>query len=304
MTSDSLVHGANLGADAPRLRLPERFLFADRARRFRQLANGHGLAEYLRFAAALSDAQQRLLDQLPPVPLATPELLQQCLEHGMPPLAPSGWRRDPLWRALVVQLVEGLRDQVPPEGQAILEMLAGAGPDWLEQQAGQLLAGDLEGLDLGGAPLIGAALQVYWAHLAMALAPDAVAAPEDPTLCPVCGSPPVAALVRGDDQGLRYLQCCLCGSEWHRVRAQCSQCGEDRDLSYFSIDGRADDPVRAEACGVCHTYLKVCFRDRDPLVDPFADDLASLALDILVGEQGYAPSGVNFLLQMGAGEPE
>ena len=37
-------------------------------------------------------------------------------------------------------------------------------------------------------------------------------------------------------------------------------------------------------------------QDKDPNVDPVADDLSSLALDLLVAEQGYDKSGLNFLM--------
>jgi len=39
----------------------------------------------------------------------------------------------------------------------------------------------------------------------------------------------------------------------------------------------------------------------DPLLDPVADDLASLALDVLVDEQGFARSGPNLLFHPGSG---
>ena len=46
--------------DIPELRLPEARVFSDRARRLRQLAEGHSLGEYLRFVAHLAAAQQGL----------------------------------------------------------------------------------------------------------------------------------------------------------------------------------------------------------------------------------------------------
>ena len=60
-------------------------------------------------------------------------------------------------------------------------------------------------------------------------------------------------------------------------------------------DGNAN--VKAETCGACHTYLKVLPQQRDPALDPVADDVASLALDLLVRELGFSRGGVNpFLL--------
>jgi FdhE protein len=42
-------------------------------------------------------------------------------------------------------------------------------------------------------------------------------------------------------------------------------------------------------------------QEKAPSVDPVADDLATLALDLLVDEAGYSRSGPNLLLLGGAG---
>lgn len=47
----------------PELRLPPADVFLTRARRLEQLAEGHALADYLRFVARLARAQQDLLDR-------------------------------------------------------------------------------------------------------------------------------------------------------------------------------------------------------------------------------------------------
>lgn len=56
------------------------------------------------------------------------------------------------------------------------------------------------------------------------------------------------------------------------------------------------DPAQAEACPECRSYLKLCRMDRDPEVEPLADDLASLALDLLMSEEGFGRSRVNYLM--------
>jgi FdhE protein len=89
------------------------------------------------------------------------------------------------------------------------------------------------------------------------------------------------------------------------VRVKCTSCEEDKGVHYLTIekDGRkaADAPVRAEACDECQTYLKIFYQEKDPMLEPMADDLATLALDLLVDEQGYQRSGPNFLLHPGSG---
>lgn len=103
--------------DIPELRLPNFQPFAKRARRLRQLAAGHSLGDYLMFAAALAEAQQEQLDRLPALPMPDAELLARCREHGMPPLAPGGWPRDPVWRTVVIQLADAL-DGIAPRPPA------------------------------------------------------------------------------------------------------------------------------------------------------------------------------------------
>lgn len=287
----------------PELRLPQADLFSNRAQRLRQLAEGHTLGEFLNFVAQLVQAQQEELDHHPELPLPDDELLSNCREFEMPPLSPAGWPRHPHWQDIARRLADTLYDEAPPNGRESLALLLGQKKEWLEEQASKLVAGNLEGLDLAVAPVIGAALQVQWTHLARRLEPYKVARPDHPNLCPVCGSHPVASVVRigGAENGLRYLHCALCGSEWHMVRSKCSNCDSTKGITYFSVEG-GKDIVRAEACPECLTYLKVVHQDKDPLVEPAADDLASLALDLLMGEEGYAKSGVNYLMIHGTDE--
>ena len=148
--------------------------------------------------------------------------------------------------------------------------------------------------------MIGAALQVHWVHLARQLDPAQVARPEHPNLCPVCGAHPVSSVVRigGAESGPRYLHCALCSSEWHVVRAKCSNCDNTRGIAYYHLEG-GNRIVDAESCPECKTYLKTVHQDRDPLADPVADDLASLTLDLLMDETGYAKSGINWYLIQG-----
>jgi len=58
--------------------------------------------------------------------------------------------------------------------------------------------------------------------------------------------------------------------------------------------------VQAETCPECRGYLKLCRLERDPHLDPWADDLATLALDLLVEQQGFERGGLNFLLLQAA----
>jgi FdhE protein len=161
-------------------------------------------------------------------------------------------------------------------------------PAQLEAQADALLAMRLAEVDLASAPFVMAALQVYWIGLASRFTAKDVAELDVPGVCPMCGTLPVASVVRTDSssQGYRYLHCALCATEWHMVRVKCSHCQAGKAITYHSIEG-GPESIRAESCDDCRTYLKILYQERDPDVDPVADDLASIALDLLLSEAGY-----------------
>ena len=289
--------------EIPELRLPPADLFRSRAQRLSQLADGHTLGDYLKFVAVLADAQQAELDGHPAIPLPDAQLLSNCRAHEMPPLSPAGWPRHVHLHEVARRLADGLYDAAPLAGRESLFHFLESKKQWLDAQADSLLARRMADLDLATAPIIGAALQVQWTYLARKLDPHQVMRPEHPSLCPVCGTHPVASVVRigGAENGLRYLHCALCETEWHMVRSRCSNCDSIKGISYFSLQGGADI-VRAEACPECRTYLKIVHQDKDPHVDPVADDLASMTLDLLMGEEAYAKSGINYMMIYGDSE--
>ena len=169
--------------------------------------------------------------------------------------------------------------------------------DQIEAQADALLAARIAEVDAAAAPFLMGALQVYWGDLARRLTVEDVSGVDAPGVCPVCGVLPVASVVRTDarSQGYRYLHCALCATEWHMVRVTCSHCRSTKGLTYQSIDG-GPDFVRAECCDECRTYRKILYQEKDTNVEPVADDLASLALDLLLSEAGYQRASGNPLL--------
>jgi FdhE protein len=144
-------------------------------------------------------------------------------------------------------------------------------------------------VDRALAPFLGAALQVCWVSMAGGLDAEKLARLENPGLCPACGTPPLAGIVCADPavRGNRYLCCGLCATEWHMVRIKCSHCQSTAGIAYYAIEGSAT-AVKGETCQACRTYLKMMYEEEDTKVDAFADDLATIALDILLGEAGWS----------------
>ena len=281
---------------APWLKLPEGSAFADRAARMESLAAGHALADYLRFVAALSRAQHEAYIRLPAPALPPADLLARCRAHAMPPLDATAQARGTAWRVALQQIVAAVNDAAPPPSQAAIARLQSADAAALESFAATLLRQDHDHCDRAAAPFVATALQVQARRLASQLGAHQVARLETASLCPVCGSPPVASTVHvGSEYGLRYLSCALCGSEWNEVRIKCSSCANTKGIAYYGIASGAP-AVKAETCDACHSYLKILYLEKDPAADPVADDLASLALDLLLDEQGYQRSGLNYCL--------
>jgi FdhE protein len=86
------------------------------------------------------------------------------------------------------------------------------------------------------------------------------------------------------------------------VRIHCTGCGAaGKDIGYQTLqrEDASDDgtsATRAETCENCRGYRKIVYRENDPAVEPVADDLASLALDVLLSEHGYHRLSANPLL--------
>lgn len=295
--------------DAPRVVLPAPDLFGERAARFESRARNHPMGDYLQLMARVAHAQHATLGARAPVPLGE-GARQASREYGMPPWSALSHARTDTWRADLEQIVEHLRTRsVAPGVLDALELLDDAA---IESLADRILASATLDADAPYVPFAGAALQVYFARNASALDVADLQKMDVPTVCPVCATRPVASVVRigGDRNNMRYLACALCATEWHMVRVKCTACEADKGLEYLSLDsGGATAPdgtpatqsVRAEACSECKSYLKIVSQDKDPLVDPVADDLATLALDVLVDERGFARSGPNLLFHPGSG---
>jgi len=304
MTRSRVLSAGEIEAPADAIRfllLPDRQLFARRAQRLQALAAGHPLADYLAFLARLVAAQQVALDCAAEPQLPADREMALCREHGLPPLAPRGWRRDPAWRdglALILRQLQAA--PLPAAAGATVAALLQTPEAALEVKADAVLSGQLDGLAPAELPLVAAALQVYWLNLAAALDETAQARLPEAGLCPVCGSAPVAGIIRatGREQGLRYLSCGLCGSQWHKVRLTCSCCDATAGIGHFVLDG-GDGAVKAESCAGCGSYLKLFYLEKDTAMEPAADDLATLALDLLMDREGKVRCGPNLLLHAG-----
>jgi FdhE protein len=294
--------------EAPHVVLPDLKVFSKRATRLRELVQQvPPLDEFLEFMGRLVHAQHQVLSEHEPSWRPAEGAFDQALKHGMPPLDFQALRKDVPWQDDLMAMLNAMELHVGERQRPLLAALKGMSREQLDTLAGDVFEakpGDVNTRPL--LPLVAAALQISWMRLAIGLpkAPDRPVG-EARALCPCCGSPPVASVIHNERHraGVRYLHCSMCATEWHLERLKCSVCDSGARLLYMTLDdeqGKSFLPVQAETCGECHSYLKVMLREEHGRADPVADDLASLALDLTLAEQGeYGRSGYNPLLVAG-----
>ena len=302
---DSPQSSAWVGNPQGGVSAPDPVLIADAETRFKRTAarlaersEGHPMADWLLFLANLSQAQHEAAQRIDP-PLPDDETIAKLSGTGMPPLAADGHRRDPAWRIALSALLDrfAAAADAPEALSSIVADLRVWPESELEALADRFLSGAVPHGQTGHALFAAAALQVYFTRLASGFKPDQIHLLPERGLCPCCGSTPSAGLVTasGKAPGVRYLYCSLCSTAWNYVRAVCVTCGESGKVSLRGIEGE-NEAIRGETCDDCHTYAKTFYLAKDGQVDPYADDLASLALDLMLSEAGWSRHAPNPLL--------
>jgi len=275
--------------------------FAATAARLEALSQAHPMAGWLEFMAALAHAQHAAATTLEPFADPQQAEINRAIDARMPPIAADGHRRDPAWRdGLALMLAALRRGSLSERVTASIDALGSRDDEALESLADDFLGGSVSPGDVSAALFIAAALQTYFTRVAAGLEASALRLLSERGLCPCCGSTPVTGLIMasGDVPGTRYLYCSLCGTAWNHVRAVCITCGDSRTLSLKGIEGDSG-LVKVETCDACRTYAKMLYQAKDMQADPYADDLATLALDVMAAEAGWARHAPNALLLVG-----
>ncbi|SFV33734.1 formate dehydrogenase accessory protein FdhE [Hyphomicrobium facile] len=275
--------------------------FSATADRLRALSGDHPMAEWLTFMADLSDAQYIAATALAPMAPIDRSLIDRSVAGRIPPLAADGHHRNSAWRdglALMLDALEG--SSLPAPARETIIKVRSSTTETIEDLADGFLRDTVRGADAGPALYVAAALQVYFTRLAGSLDASALRLLPQRGLCPCCGSTSVSGLITasGDAPGIRYLYCSLCSTAWNHVRAICITCESSRKVSLQEIEG-GPGIVKAEVCDDCQTYAKMIYQIKDTKADPYADDLATLGLDIMVSEAGWARHAPNPMLLVG-----
>lgn len=269
-------------------------LFVARAERFRALADGHDLAPYLLFLAQLCDAQAAIQDGLAEPAAIGADILARAHEHAMPPLDRGRFTADDVFEATFDRLLTAAAQMnMPPQAAAACERVRSMDAALRDEMLQNVLAETIPVESLAEHVFVGAALQVHFARLAARLDSKALVSVGD-GLCPSCGGAPSSTLIVRwpGAEGVRYCSCSLCGTLWNHVRSKCTLCGSTKQIVFQEIEG-SGGTVKAETCDDCRGYMKVLYQTKNDALDPIADDVATLGLDLLVRELGFRRGGVN-----------
>jgi FdhE protein len=286
-------------AAPPFARLPDPVaLFAARAARFAALAPSSGIRPYLELLANIAIAQREVATALPAPPAQDEAVLSRAREHEMPLLDRGAIGAGELASETLDRVFAAVAaGEAPGAAREALARAAEAKGAKRSELIANVLADAIPADQMAEHALAAAGLQVHFAWLAAGLGAERLQRIGD-GVCPTCGGPPVASAVVGGQgsHGARYAACSLCGTLWHVVRVKCLVCGSTEGVRYQEIDG-GPGLVKAETCDACRSYVKILRQDKDPDLDPVADDMASLGLDLLMRGGPYRRASYNpFLL--------
>lgn len=299
-TSGPKVGLMNIGEEAkpPFAVLPDlASLFLARSERLSALAAGNDLAPYLQFLALVARAQHEMLPTLPQAILPSFQRIGRALEHGMPPISRTLVEIDHVMLATVERLLESLAGaQIPPQTAAAVDALRHLTGEERKRALAHVLGEVPAQFDVAQRTLLAAGLQVHFARLAALLPADDLTPVADGA-CPACGSGPMTSAVVGwpKAHNTRFCTCSLCATMWNVVRVKCVLCSSTEGITFRSIEGKPDT-VKAETCDKCGRYVKILYQVTDPALEPLADDVATLGLDMLLKEEGWKRGGQNAFL--------
>lgn len=282
----------------PFARVPDTVrLFERRAKRFGVLSGDTGIGPYLGFLAGLAGAQAKAAGDLPEEALDEGHV-ERAVEHGMPPLDRNAYRPDAVFETITDRLFREANAVEKPKAAAdALDRVLGAEPEIFDAMVRNVLADSIPVEAMAEHAYVAAALQVRFTHAAASLPERSLKSVGD-GMCPACGGPPVASVIVGWPQagGARFCSCALCATFWHHVRIKCVMCSSTKGIRYQEIEG-GPGTIKAETCDACGTYLKILNQQKDASLEPLADDVGSLGVDLLMKDTSFRRAAFNpFLL--------
>lgn len=269
-------------------------LFKRRADRFATLAPGHALEPYLRFLSKLSEAQHAAQADGPALERPSRDALELAQKHAMPPFSLAGLDLDAALDATLMQIIKVVDvSEAPQATRTAMAAIDEAGAEGRAKLFEAVIDDEIPEDKIAEHVFAAAALQVHVARLASGLDASRLQRVAD-NACPACGGAPVSSMIVGWEgtHGARFCTCSICATHWHVPRIRCLACGTEKGVAYHSIDGSAGT-IMGETCEACSSYVKMLHQHKDPALDPVADDVASLDLDMTLAKESWQRASVN-----------
>ena len=269
-------------------------VFLRRSERFAALAPGHQIEPYLLLLSQITRAQDDVQATMPTPALPTAKQLQLAHDNVMPPISTALLELDDAADRTFDLLLKKLADEeLAPTARATLENVEQATPSVRREMMRAVLLDEVPGDAVGEHVLAAAAVQLVFTRLAAQLDVASLQSVADGA-CPSCGGAPAASAIVGwsGAHGTRFCTCSMCATQWNVVRIRCLVCSSERAIAYHSIEG-GSETIMGETCESCSSYVKMMHQHKDAALDPVADDVASLALDLTLTKEGWTRASIN-----------
>jgi FdhE protein len=269
-------------------------IFLRRAERFAALAPGHQLEPYLVLLSQITRAQHDIIATLPAPALPSAERLALAGDNTMPPISTGqivlDETADRIFEALLTTLAGA---ELADTSRAVLGNLEKLDRAARRAMMHAVILDEIPGDAVAEHVLAAAAVQVLFTQLAAQLDVETLQNVADGA-CPSCGGAPSASAIVGwsGAHGTRFCTCSICATQWNVVRIKCLVCGSHDGIAYHSIDG-GSETIMGETCESCSSYVKMLHQHKDAALDPVADDVASLALDLTLTKEGWTRASIN-----------
>ncbi len=269
-------------------------VFLRRSERFAALALGHQIEPYLHLLSQITRAQHDVQGTMPTPALPAARQLQLAHENVMPPISTAvmelGEAADQTFDLLLQRLSA---EDLASTARLTVEAVQGATAADRRAMMQAVIVDEIPADAVAEHVLAAAAVQLLFTRLAAQLDVASLQSVADGA-CPSCGGAPSASAIVGwhGAHGTRFCTCSICATQWNVVRIRCLVCGSESGIAYHSLEG-GSETVMGETCESCSSYVKMLHQHKDPALDPIADDVASLALDLTLTKEGWTRASIN-----------
>jgi FdhE protein len=269
-------------------------VFLRRSERFAALAPGHQIEPYLHLLSQITRAQHDVQATMPTPPLPAAKQLQLARDNVMPPISTALMELDEAADRTFELLLQRLSgDDLASTARGTVEAVERATPSARREMMRAVLLDEVPSDAVAEHVLAAAAVQLVFTRLAAELDVASLKNVADGA-CPSCGGAPSASAIVGweGSHGTRFCTCSMCATQWNVVRIKCLVCGSADGIAYHSIEG-GSETIMGETCENCSSYVKMFHQHKDAALDPVADDVASLALDLTLTKEGWTRASIN-----------